>query len=326
MTLVFILGSPRSGTTWLGKIFDSHPEVTYIHEPEIAAPPDLPNIPEPSTWKSLAPEMRTYVDAWSRMFLLRAAGTRPVFRKAGENNLLHLVRRAQVYAGKGAERAIPALGGGWTVRDPLGSSARLTVVKTVNLLGRSGLLLTAAPNAKAIYIYRHPCGQIASTLRGLKAEGALDKVTYSAIPGSPLGRRWGVTADQLAEMGPVERLAWQWAAFNDAAYTALAQDPRSVILNYEAMTAAPLDTARSLFAQFQIPWTGATETFLQASTQGSRQSSHYSLKRDPRHSAERWRKELDPADAALIQDVCRRTEIGRRSFDQEVGSPILATA
>jgi Sulfotransferase family len=32
--LILVLGAPRSGTTWLGKIFDSHPDVLYRHEPE----------------------------------------------------------------------------------------------------------------------------------------------------------------------------------------------------------------------------------------------------------------------------------------------------
>ena len=31
---IVILGAPRSGTTWLAKIFDSHPQVTYLHEPD----------------------------------------------------------------------------------------------------------------------------------------------------------------------------------------------------------------------------------------------------------------------------------------------------
>ena len=32
--MIVIFGSPRSGTTWLGKLFDSHPDVFYLHEPD----------------------------------------------------------------------------------------------------------------------------------------------------------------------------------------------------------------------------------------------------------------------------------------------------
>ena len=31
---ILLFGMPRSGTTWLGKIFDSHPLVLYRHEPD----------------------------------------------------------------------------------------------------------------------------------------------------------------------------------------------------------------------------------------------------------------------------------------------------
>lgn len=32
---IFILGVPRSGTSWIGKMFDAHPDVLYRHEPDI---------------------------------------------------------------------------------------------------------------------------------------------------------------------------------------------------------------------------------------------------------------------------------------------------
>ena len=32
--MILLLGSPRSGTTWLGKLFDSHPNTLYLHEPD----------------------------------------------------------------------------------------------------------------------------------------------------------------------------------------------------------------------------------------------------------------------------------------------------
>ena len=34
MRTVLLFGMPRSGTTWLGKIFDSHPDTLYRHEPD----------------------------------------------------------------------------------------------------------------------------------------------------------------------------------------------------------------------------------------------------------------------------------------------------
>ena len=32
--MIMIFGSARSGTTWLGKIFNSHPDLFYLHEPD----------------------------------------------------------------------------------------------------------------------------------------------------------------------------------------------------------------------------------------------------------------------------------------------------
>ena len=41
---ILILGAPRSGTTWLAKIIDSHPDVLYRHEPDkLAAEPVAPH-------------------------------------------------------------------------------------------------------------------------------------------------------------------------------------------------------------------------------------------------------------------------------------------
>jgi len=36
---ILVSGSPRSGTTWLAKLLDSHPDVLYRHEPDEVSPP-----------------------------------------------------------------------------------------------------------------------------------------------------------------------------------------------------------------------------------------------------------------------------------------------
>lgn len=46
--IVLILGAPRSGTSWLAKMFDSHPDVLYRHEPDtVRRAEDLPWTCEP---------------------------------------------------------------------------------------------------------------------------------------------------------------------------------------------------------------------------------------------------------------------------------------
>src|SRR5690349_8179034 len=64
------LGFPRFGTTWLAKIFDSHPDVLYRHEPDELTGPD----------PSLAPagQIRT----WLLQRSPRAAAKRPNFPKS----------------------------------------------------------------------------------------------------------------------------------------------------------------------------------------------------------------------------------------------------
>ena len=43
--LVFPLGAPRSGTTWLAKLFDCHPDVLDRNEPDsVLQDPNLPLI------------------------------------------------------------------------------------------------------------------------------------------------------------------------------------------------------------------------------------------------------------------------------------------
>ena len=70
-TAILVLGYPRSGTTWLAKIFDSHPDILYRHEPDELSParPDMaPNV-----------QIRT----WLRQRGLRSAAKRPRFPSPG---------------------------------------------------------------------------------------------------------------------------------------------------------------------------------------------------------------------------------------------------
>lgn len=307
--LLIIFGSPRSGTTWLGKIFDSHPEVHYFHEPEIARPTSLSQFPRSDA--SSRAQAADDLDAWQAARDLRTAGTRPIFRKRGEPALRYLARSSQIYLYKGLERLDESFAFMGPILAPFSGPAPVRVIKTVNMLGRAGLCIEAEPKLRAIHLLRHPCGQVASMLRGIRRFGERDELACGALLDSPLGRAQGLTGERIEAMGAVERLAWKWAAFNEAAYEPLAASNRAVTVSYESVTADPLAEMRRLFDQCGLAWANETERFIRASTAQGKTQSHYGLKRDPKAAARRWRDELDADDIRRIEEICGLTTSGR---------------
>src|SRR5258707_1137372 len=83
--VIFVVGAPRSGTTWLAKILDSHPDVIYRHEPDewIPAPNDLDET-----------NIHALVGRWVADRSLRASTKRPFFPKSWQTTPARLLRAA----------------------------------------------------------------------------------------------------------------------------------------------------------------------------------------------------------------------------------------
>src|SRR5258707_4316970 len=79
---IFIFGAPRSGTTWLGKIFDSHPDVLYRHEPDITSPAEgLPwFVPLDDIGRHL-PVARDYLEQLVQHRSVKSVRPRPMLAK-----------------------------------------------------------------------------------------------------------------------------------------------------------------------------------------------------------------------------------------------------
>jgi hypothetical protein len=304
---ILLMGMPRSGTTWLGKIFDSHPRVLYRHEPDSWQRIQVPIImagDERCRYETL---FREYVKTLPSMRADRVCGKRPLFAKDYVSPWV--VRRYAVasalhkaLARIGFETAAP--------RPPLpgGENAYRLVWKSIESLGRLGLLLDSLPEARSVHIVRHPCGYVASVLRGEAAarfahnSAADDLLIYEMLVRTNPARRRGLTMRHFESMTAVERLAWRWVIFNEVAFEDAGTHPRSRVVYYEALCAAPQETTRELFRFTALDWSEQTAAFLKSSTTRSR-AGYYSVFKDPLESAWHWTGELAESDAARVAEV-----------------------
>jgi hypothetical protein len=189
-------------------------------------------------------------------------------------------------------------------------------VKSIESLGRAGVFATAVPEARIVHIVRHPCGYVASVLRGEQQkrfghnEAASDFELYRMACETPQAGRYGLTLEKFRSMPAAERLAWRWVIYNEKAADELSGNPRAMTLYYEELCARPPEIARALFQFVELDWHSQSQQFVASSTSDSR-SDYYSVFKNPLESAWRWRNELGPAEAERVLAVVAHSPVAR---------------
>jgi len=316
--MLLLLGAPRSGTTWLAKIFDSHPEVLYRHEPDtVLRTLDFPKFCETAEIGPHRANARRYLDRLTTVRTLKAAGSLPIFRKSYQTGIAFRLRSACILGLRACEQLAPLRG--WARRTPIPDLADaaepdrepVVVIKSVSAGGRVRLFAEAVPEARIILIVRHPCGQVASMLRGIALHKFERDVMVEEILGLPQADRLGLTAARLGAMPEVERHAWHWAVLNQKALDDLPRAARARVLRYEDLSQAPVAVAHDLLDFAGLDWHPQVGRFIESSTRASGVDRYYNTTKDPVAAMNRWRQELSPEDQRRVLAVAEQTEAGR---------------
>lgn len=307
--LICVAGSPRSGTTWIGKTFDSHPGTLYRHEPDSTHRPA--NLPLQILERDYDTYARAALEYVQRMLAERDAktsGILPVFPKSYYGALGNRARRYSVVMVKALSRT----GLEWRIPDFVShrdvATVRL-VWKTIESLGRVGILARLLPAARFVHVVRHPCGHIASTLRGEARHkftsdnvAAEDFGIFELLLGTESLRNRGIDMGDIEAMTPVERLAVRWVAMNEQPMLQTTAAANVLSVAYEAICEDPLTEYAALFDFCGLDFASGTAAFLRDSTSHD-DSSYYSIRKDPAKAANKWRDELEPAQADLIRAI-----------------------
>jgi len=313
--IVLILGAPRSGTTWLAKIFDSHPDVLYRHEPDtVLRAPDLPWACGRADIPIHLDNACAYLAALIETATVKTAGSLPMLPKRFESLPARLLRRAIIYGLRVAalSRRGQRLCGNIPVPDLLDPARHpelRVVIKSVGSLGRAGLFAAALPQARIVFIVRDAWGQIASMRRGVALGKFEDSLPIAELVDPPRAARYGLTPARFATLPEVEQLAWNWAILNEKVIDDLGGLDRVKVLRYQDLCEHPQQQARELLDFAGLGWDAQTEAFLCRSTNHVGPDRYYAVFRDTATALYRWRQELSPADQRRISAVVRATSL-----------------
>jgi hypothetical protein len=275
---VFIVGAPRSGTSILYRTLLKHPAFSVVADEALALAESgiLDSIHSAPRWKPPRPPR-----LW--LFFLRDDEVYDAFTSE--------VRRA-------TEAAPPVPPGDrppWTA-DVLGAfvrhastarSCRRLLEKTPTHIDRAEWLLEALPDARLLFIHRHPLDTYTSYLRRARVDAR--------------ARSWAqLTVEEFAEV---------YVRHARVATTLARRHPdRFIVVAYEAFTADPATNVAALCDFVGEPFEpGMVEEDAPDLTRSSNDPHLFGAITQRTKS---WEDYIDPADAAAVEDATREAAEG----------------
>jgi hypothetical protein len=309
--LILLLGSPRSGTTWLANILNSHRGVAYSHEP-------LSKLPLPA--------LRDVIERVKDEGVLQSAERQALIAEWCQ--AYHISRRPPFFA-KDYLRVPPSLIwlawlnvrachlGHGVFRRLFSPSPRARfdlLIKEIDWPKQAQRIVKAL-DPELILIFRHPCAVIASQIQGNRL-GLLfreERASWLEHFGKAC-EDLGFSRSAIEKMEGHEWLALYWLMTNRTYQTILRAHPRSHAVVYEDLCRDPHGASRRVFQFLGWPMGRQTLRFLEKSTQGSRSSlatmllgqhPYFSIYRDSRESMESYKNTLSEAQQERILSLIK---------------------
>ncbi|MEZ5193577.1 MAG: hypothetical protein R2734_14500 [Nocardioides sp.] len=165
--------------------------------------------------------------------------------------------------------------------------------------------IVAVTGARPIQVYRHP-GAVLASYRRMGWRPDLDEIAdlvpVAADHRPELAALWATGAEAMSEAA---RMALFWAVLQQLVLDDLPRAPGTVLVPHADLAGGGLPAVRALFAELGLEPTDDTARVMSggdrpAPTSGS---ELHRLDRRPEEVAESWRRHLEPAEVAEIEEL-----------------------
>lgn len=307
--MIFLVGMPRSGTTWVAKGIDSNPAVHYLHEPDSVRRLNVPILITAEDIEQYQPVVDEYLSSILEVNDLKVLGRLPFFPKQHFSAFQLQINRVSVYASKGLSRLMPSLRN----RPPPLFRPRgdfNVLIKSIESTGRVKLLANSTHCSKIVLLARHPCAVINSEIRG-EANNLFSSRTpiyenwglFENLLQSSSAREVGLSIDSLKGMSIAERLAWKWRIF----YESMLEDSKldeCLLVYYERICLAPTEEFMRILEFLGLELTEATSQYLSTST-SSHSDGYYSVSKNPEAAMSSWKTQMSENDITQVLSITK---------------------
>jgi hypothetical protein len=190
------------------------------------------------------------------------------------------------------------------------------VWKSIESLGRAGLLARSSTPTKVYHVVRHPCGFVASVLRGEQQQKfqkvvplSEDMGIFETVVNTEIAGKLGLTLDTIEACSPAQRLAWYWTVLNAKAAREMRRLHNAVAVSYDAISADPMLTTKAIYQSAGLSWGKQTERFVQTSST-SVDISYYGVMRNSAKAALSWQTELSDKQIKSVLEIASSVQEG----------------
>jgi Sulfotransferase family len=322
-----IFGAGRSGTSWLGSLVASHPDVTFRFEPfhRLRSSPSIEELLTLIRAGGLDASALDHI----RTELGRAHPDtdKPPFFKKTNDTLVSRGRQRLWPLAKRSSSLHPLYA---RLHRPLGDST--LIVKEVGLVNVMASLLTAS--VPVVYLVRHPCAVVSSLLRG-QTDNLMPAGRRSTIrsiledQGGLLQERFGSDVEDLE---PAQQEAILWRVDVERALSACTTSDTAHVLIYEALVEDPLGSVEAVLAHFGLAVTREVQKFIEDSTKPASSfsdarrgvlgvNSYFRVYRDSVSAREGWKATMPDDIKRQVLDVVQDSSVWKTVTDAGLWDP-----